>query len=173
MSESFEQYFAQTPKKPKSPEQIKEERALKWAEEIKKIKERMKKEGETPEGYQRMTELLKKITKIFESSSEETFERGEIINLLLEMEKIHKIEIKNAYYIHTQPDGTLAGVVELSDGRRVPFQGDKLLENIGGKEIKDADGIHTQPDGTLDGWVKLPDNRWVRFFWDGERVYVR
>ena len=173
MSESFEQHFAQTPKKPKSLEQIKEEKALKLVEEIKKIEERMKKEGETPEGYQRMTELLKKITEIFESSSEETFERGEILDFLLEMEKIHKIEIKDARDIHSQPDGTLAGRVQLFDDRIVPFQGDKLLENIGGKEIKNTSDIHSQPDGTLAGMVQLSNNRWVHFFWDGERVYVR
>jgi phosphoribosyl-AMP cyclohydrolase len=70
MSESFEQHFAQTPKKPKSPEEIKEEKALKLVEEIKKIEERMKKEGETPEGYQRMTELLRQIQEMYEDATE-------------------------------------------------------------------------------------------------------
>jgi len=79
MSESFEQYFAQTPKKPKSPEQIKEEKALKLVEEIKKIEERMKKEGETPEGYQRMTELLRQIQEMYEEKREFVSERAKEI----------------------------------------------------------------------------------------------
>jgi len=48
MSESLEKSFAQKEEgKEKSPEEIKEEKALLLAEEINKIKERMKKEGET------------------------------------------------------------------------------------------------------------------------------
>jgi phosphoribosyl-AMP cyclohydrolase len=77
MPESFEQHFAQTPKK--SPEQIKEEKALKLAEEIKKIEERMKKEGETPEGYQRMTELLRQIQEMYEEKREFVSERAKEI----------------------------------------------------------------------------------------------
>jgi len=79
MSESFEQHFAQTPKKPKSLEQIKEEKALKLVEEIKKIEERMKKEGETPEGYQRMTELLRQIQEMYEEKREFVSERAKEI----------------------------------------------------------------------------------------------
>jgi hypothetical protein len=47
--------------------------------------------------------------------------RGEILDFLLEMEKIHGEEIKDAWDIHSQPDGTLAGAVRLSDGREVNF----------------------------------------------------
>jgi len=47
--------------------------------------------------------------------------RGKILDFLLEMEKIHKIEIKNAWGIYTQPDGKLAGRVELANGRLVNF----------------------------------------------------
>jgi len=83
--------------------------------------------------------------------------RGEILDFLLEMEKIHGIKIKDADYIHSQPNGTLAGRVLLSDGRVVLFQGDKLLERIGEEEIKDAENIHSQPDGTLAGKVLLSD----------------
>jgi len=121
MPEVFEKYFAKTPEEPKSPEQIKEEKALELAEEIEKIQERMEKEGETIEGYQRIIEIIKEITKIFESSSKETFMKGEILDFLLEMEKIHKREIKEAWGIHSQPDGTLAGMVQLSDDRWVDF----------------------------------------------------
>jgi hypothetical protein len=121
MPESFEKHFAQKKEK-KSPEQIKEEKALALAEEIGAIRKRMEKEGKTIEGYQRITEIIKEITKIFESSPKETFmERGEILDFLLEMEKIHKREIKDAWDIRSQPDGTLAGRVQLSDGRWVNF----------------------------------------------------
>ena len=57
MPESFERYFAKQPEGSKSPEQIKEEKALKLAKEIREIKERMEKEGKTIEGYQRIIEL--------------------------------------------------------------------------------------------------------------------
>ena len=49
-----------------SYDEIKEKVALKLVKEIVKIKKRMKKEGETSEGYQKMTELLRKIQEIFE-----------------------------------------------------------------------------------------------------------
>jgi len=193
MRENFKQDSAKTPEQ-KSPEQIKEEKALALVQEIEKIQKeivseqkRMEKEGETPEGYQKIIEwyqrigkIIKEIEKIFESSSKETFTRGEILDFLLEMEKIHKIKIINAWDIHSLPDGTLAGVVrfsELRNGKKVtrwvPFQGDKLLERIGGKEIIYAWNIHSQPDGTLAGKVQLSDGREVRFFWDGKRVCWR
>jgi len=46
--------------------EIKEKVALKLAKEIREIKKRMEKEGETIEGYQKMTELARKITEIYE-----------------------------------------------------------------------------------------------------------
>jgi len=79
MSQSFEQYFAQQPEEEESPEKIKEEKALKLVEEIKKIEERMKKEGETPEGYQRMTELLRQIQEMYEEKREFVSERAKEI----------------------------------------------------------------------------------------------
>jgi len=114
MPKSFEQHFAKQSEEEKSPEQIKKEKGLALAQEIKEIQERMEKEGKTIEGYKRITEIIKQITKIFESSSKETFMRGEILDFLLEMEKIHGIKIKYASDIHSQPDGTLAGAVQLS-----------------------------------------------------------
>ena len=67
MPKSFEQHFAQRKKEEeKSPEEIKEEKALVLVEEMKKIQERMEKEGETIEGYQRITELAKEIEKLYE-----------------------------------------------------------------------------------------------------------
>ena len=64
MPEFFEKYFTQKEKE-KSPEEIKEEKALALAEEIKEIKERMEKEGETLEGYQKIIELAHKIEKLY------------------------------------------------------------------------------------------------------------
>ncbi|MGC9031779.1 MAG: hypothetical protein ACP5H7_03395 [Minisyncoccia bacterium] len=64
MPESFEKHFGQNnEEKQKSPEEIKEEIALKLTEEIKEIKQRMEKEGETIEGYEKIKELLTKIEK--------------------------------------------------------------------------------------------------------------
>ena len=66
MPKSFEQHFAQKEEKSKSPEQIKEEKALELAEEIKEIAERMAKEGKTIEGYQRISELVQEIEELYE-----------------------------------------------------------------------------------------------------------
>ena len=75
MPEAFEQHFANQEEaleaKPKTPEQIKEEKALALVEEIKGIKERMEKEGETVEGLQRITELTQEIINIYESKEED------------------------------------------------------------------------------------------------------
>ena len=69
MSESFEQHFAKTPEE-KSPEQIKEEKGLELAREIKKIKKRMEKEGKTIEGYQRIIELVQEIEEMYKEKRE-------------------------------------------------------------------------------------------------------
>jgi len=71
MPETFEQHFAQTPEeKPKSLEEIKKERALALAEEIREIQEKIQR-GElvgekTMEGYQRIIELTNKIKRLYE-----------------------------------------------------------------------------------------------------------
>ena len=65
MLKSFETYFNHE-EEPKSPEQIKEEKGLELAKEVKKIQERMAREGETIEGYQRMSKLLQEIKNLFE-----------------------------------------------------------------------------------------------------------
>jgi len=70
MLKSFETYFNHE-EEPKSPEQIKEEKGLELAKEVKKIQERMAREGETIEGYQRMSELLQEIKDLFEEKEEE------------------------------------------------------------------------------------------------------
>jgi len=76
MPQSFEKYFTQKEEtqkeeeKEKSPEQIKEEKALLLAEEIKEIRERMAKEGKTIEGYQRIIELAQKIEEIYKEKRE-------------------------------------------------------------------------------------------------------
>jgi len=78
--------------------------------------------------------------------------------------------LKDCYYIHTAPDGELAGLVVLSDGRYVPFKGDTLIEKIGGKKVKNCAGIHTAPDGELLGKVKLEDGQWVSLFFARYRL---
>jgi len=47
MPETFEKYFTKTPEKPKSPEEIKEEKALGLAKEIEEIKKRIEEKGKT------------------------------------------------------------------------------------------------------------------------------
>ena len=85
MPQSFEKYFTQKEEtqkeeeKEKSPEEIKEKKALALAEEIKEIKERMEKEGETVEGYQRIIELSKKIKEMYEEKGEFISERAKEI----------------------------------------------------------------------------------------------
>jgi hypothetical protein len=84
MSESFEQHFAETPEE-KSPEQIKEEKALELARKIKEIQERMEKEGKTIEGYQEIIELAQKIQKIYEEK-ERDYE-AEVKTIVANLEK--------------------------------------------------------------------------------------
>ena len=69
MLKSFETYFNHE-EEPKSPEQIKEEKGLVLAKEVKEIRERMAREGETIEDYQRMSELLQEIKDLFEEKEE-------------------------------------------------------------------------------------------------------
>jgi len=71
MPEAFEQHFAQTPEeKPKSLNEIREERALALAEEIREIQEKIKRGElvgeEAIEGYQRIIELTNEIKKLYE-----------------------------------------------------------------------------------------------------------
>jgi hypothetical protein len=88
MPESFEKYFTKTPEEPKSPEQIKEEKALLLAEEIKEIKERMEKEGKTSEDYQSINELIQGIEELFEEK-ERDYE-AEVKTIVANLEKVLK-----------------------------------------------------------------------------------
>ena len=67
MPEIFEQHFAHQEEteeaKPKTLEQIKEEKALELAQEIKAIKERIAVEGAKEEDYQKLQEEVKKEPK--------------------------------------------------------------------------------------------------------------
>ena len=69
MPEIFEQHFAHQEEteetKPKTPEQIKEEKALELAQEIKAIKERIAVEGAKEEDYQKIIELVQEIKNIY------------------------------------------------------------------------------------------------------------
>ncbi|MGB9622461.1 MAG: hypothetical protein ACP5PQ_03650 [Thermoproteota archaeon] len=61
------------------------------------------------------------------------------------------------YRVFSLPCGMLAGIVELKDGRKVPFRGDALIERIEGKRVMDVHPFyfHYLSDGTLVGLVKL------------------
>jgi hypothetical protein len=63
-------------------------------------------------------------------------------------------EIEWANFIHTKPDGTLAGAVKVG-GKTLPFEGNTLITHIAGRVIEEADDIHTQTDGTLAGKVQV------------------
>ena len=78
MRETFKQHFANTPEQ-KSPEQIKEEKALELAKEIEKIQERMEKEGKTIEGYQRIIELVQEIEEMYKEKREFISEKAKEI----------------------------------------------------------------------------------------------
>jgi len=69
MPESFEQHFTQKKEeeKGKSLEEIKEEKALALAKEIKEIQERMAKEGETIKDYQEIIKLAERIKGLYEA----------------------------------------------------------------------------------------------------------
>ena len=100
MLESFEKHFAQKKEtlrpfgnaqgkqaqgKEKSPEEIKEEKGLKLAEEIKEIKQKMGKEGKTVEGYEKIIELTQKIKEIYEEK-ERNYET-EVKTIVANLEK--------------------------------------------------------------------------------------
>ena len=86
MSESFERHFAKKEEK-KSPEKIKEEKGLALAREIKEIEEKIKKEGETIEDYQRKIELLNKIEALYENETEERDYESEVKTIVANLEK--------------------------------------------------------------------------------------
>ena len=81
MLKSFETYFNHE-EEPKSPEQIKEEKGLVLAKEVKEIRERMAREGETIEDYQRMSELLQEIKDLFEEERDYETEVKTIVTSL-------------------------------------------------------------------------------------------
>jgi hypothetical protein len=71
MPETFEQHFAQTPEeKPKSLKEIKKEKALVLAEEIREIQEKIQRGELVGEkaigGYQRIIELTNEIKRLYE-----------------------------------------------------------------------------------------------------------
>ncbi|GIW67157.1 MAG: hypothetical protein KatS3mg096_025 [Candidatus Parcubacteria bacterium] len=70
MSNSLEKNFAQKHEKLESAKKIKEERALKLAREIKRIKEKISKEAGTIKDYQRIIELAKKIESLYNKAWE-------------------------------------------------------------------------------------------------------
>ena len=139
MSQSFEQYFAQQPEEEKSPEKIKEEKALALAEEIKEIKERMEKEGKTIEGYQRISELVQEI--------EELYEEKENPELSWDWDTEEKLltdwEIKYCDDPHFSPDGEkIAASVEDKEGETIAVNGQTWKERF-----EYCDDPYFSPDG--------------------------
>ena len=67
MPETIEQHFAEKSELEKSSGQIKEEQALKLVREIKEIRGKINKQGESIEDYQRISELAKKIEALYET----------------------------------------------------------------------------------------------------------
>jgi flagellar motility protein MotE (MotC chaperone) len=111
-------------REPKGQESSKEGEGLELAKEIKRIKEKISRgEEETEEGYLRIIELAKQIEKLF--SPEMQLEAGVVIDVIEKLEKNTGQKIRDAADIHSQPDGTLAGAVQLADGRWVNFFWDK------------------------------------------------
>jgi len=127
MSESFERHFAKKEEK-KSPEKIKEEKGLALAREIKEIEEKIKKEGETIEDYQRKIELLNKIEALYE-----TKERGhesEVKTIVANLEKALE-QGADKYYV-------AMGLVGVGTKESMELR-EKLLEQ--GKEYYVAYGL--------------------------------
>ena len=95
MPETFEKHFAKKEEEPKSPEKIKEEQALKLAKEIKEMEEKMKTEGKTIAGYEKIIELTKKIKEIFEE--EERDYEAEAKRIVTNLEKALEEGAKKNY----------------------------------------------------------------------------
>ena len=113
MPEEFEYFTKEKEEKEVSPG--KHQEAIKYAQELKDIKN---KEFPTEEDLKRAEELTKKIEMIY---SAKTLERGSILKFIKKLEEKIQQEIKDAFDIHTQPDGTLAGIVKLEDDRWLNF----------------------------------------------------
>jgi len=107
MPESFEKYFTQKEEE-KSPEEIKEEKALALAEEIKRIKEKKEK---TIEDYQKIIELSRKIKEMYEEKGEFISEKAKEIYQSLKETPLWDEEKKQWNWFMTEEG-------ELIDSRR-------------------------------------------------------
>jgi hypothetical protein len=146
MPESFEQHFAETPEE-KSPEQIKEEKALELARKIKEIQERMEKEGKTTiEGYQEIIELAQKIQKIYqEKEGPELFWDWKTKEkFLVDWQKDYREKFKKGVGIpQFSPDGEkIAAWIKDEKGQTIAVNGQTWEERF-----KSCGDPHFSPDG--------------------------
>jgi len=90
-------------------------------------------------------------------------------------------EILDALDVHTQPNGTLAGIIYIErkdpDGKirvkRVPFIGNKILEEIEGVKIHEVAWSHSLKDtNILYCWAYLENGDSVGFTWDGKKINI-
>ena len=89
------------------------------------------------------------------------FFSGEVFDFIMELREKTNEDIHDADDIHFQPDGTLAGRVQVGE-IWYPFQGNELIKTIGNETIENSANIHTRPDGTLAGRVQV-DGKWYPF----------
>ena len=109
MPENIETRFTPTgEEKPKPLEAIKEKAALRLAEEI---EERMKQEGKTDEGYNKITKLLNAIRKIYEEKRIVSWGKIDGLN-----EIFSKDFENNISYLSFSPSGTEIMVREGNKG---------------------------------------------------------
>jgi len=145
MPKSFEQHFAQKEEKSKSPEQIKEEKALELAREIKEIKERMEKEGKTAEGYQRIIELTQKIEELYEEkeSPELSWDWDTKEKLVTDWENDYVKRFTICWSPHFSPDGEkIAAQVKDEKGWTIAVNGQTWKERF-----ENCGHPHFSPDG--------------------------
>ena len=79
---------------------------------------------------------------------------GEVYDFIMELRDETNEEIQSCANIHFQPNGNLAGRVQIN-GVWYPFHGNEIIETIVGEKIEDCYNIHTQPNNDLAGRVQI------------------
>ena len=162
-------FSSENQEKKSSLEAIKEKAALKLAEEI---EERMKQEGKTVEGYERITELVKTIEKIYEEKIEDLrilwdWETGE--KFLVDWERDYKERFKRCSDPQFSPDGgRVAAKIEDERGHSVAVDGQawkKRFENCGYPQFSPDGGRIAASIRDEKGWsVAIDGQSWKERF---------
>ena len=79
---------------------------------------------------------------------------GEVYNFIMELRDETNEDIQSCVNIHFQPNGDLAGGVQVN-GVWYPFHDNEIIKTIAKEKIGYCYNIHTQPNNDLAGKVKV------------------